>query len=293
MIPPIKSVGHGITCTDDLLSKDEVRHVLMELSQEVGLKLRKNKLAATRVRISVRDNTLSHREYQGKLTFPTQSYTEIAAAGFELFCKKHTWNNNIRSLTISAIDLIPSDTPIQLDLWSDFTKHNKRLILERTMEDIRRRYGLHSINFAALTTGLKMPAIGRLNTRCPLLCITEEVLTINAAVETTQARHPILSNGYGSIQIDGFSGLIPKKCFCIMADGHRYQEHGISTGSVLFCQRAAEINDGDLIVVKENGAFALYLYLKDRKVKADGEKRILHNKSKAYAKVLGSFNFYH
>ena len=67
----------------------------------------------------------------------------------------------------------------------------------------------------------------------------------------TQARHPVLSNGYGSIQIDGFSGLIPKKCFCIMVDGHRYQEHGISTGSVLFCQRAAEINDGDLIVVKE------------------------------------------
>lgn len=122
------------------------------------MKLRKNKLAATRVRISVRDNTLSQREYQGKLTFPTQSYTEIAAAGFELFCKKHTWNNNIRSLTISAIDLIPSGTPIQLDLWSDFTKHNKRLILERTMEDIRRRYGLHAINFAALTTGLKMPA---------------------------------------------------------------------------------------------------------------------------------------
>ena len=45
---------------------------------------------------------------------------------------------------------------------------------------------------------------------------------MNAAVETTQARHPVLSNGYGSIQIDGFSGLIPKKCFCIMADGHRY-----------------------------------------------------------------------
>ena len=78
-----------------------------------------------------------------------------------------------------------------------------------------------------------------------------------------------------------------------MAEGYRYQEHGISTGSVLFCQRAAEINDGDLIVVKENGAFALYLYLKDRKAKADGKKRILHNKSKAYAKVLGSFNFYH
>lgn len=155
--PPIKSVGHGITCTDDLITEDEVRHVFMELSQEVGWKLRRNKLAATRVRISVRDNTLSHREYQGKLEFPTQSYTEIATAGYDLFCKRHSWSNDIRSLTISAIDLIPADTPIQLDLWTDFTKHNKRLILEQTVEDIRKRFGLQAINFAALTTGLKMP----------------------------------------------------------------------------------------------------------------------------------------
>lgn len=156
--PPIKSIGHGITCTSDLLSKDEVRHVLMELSQEVGLKLRKNKLAATRVRIFVRDNTLSHREFQCGLTFPTQSYTEIASAAFDLFCRRYAWNNNIRSLTISAIDLVPADLPIQLDLWSDYEKHRKRLILEQTVDDIRRRFGLQAINFAALTSGLKMPA---------------------------------------------------------------------------------------------------------------------------------------
>ena len=112
-------------------------------------------------------------------------------------------------------------------------------------------------------------------------------------VEEFRDKHTVSGNNKGDILITGFVNVENKKCFCIMADGHRYQAHGISTGSVLFCQRAAEINDGDLIVVKENGAFALYLYLKDRKVKADGEKRILHNKSKAYAKVLGSFNFYH
>ena len=37
-------------------------------------------------------------------------------------------------------------------------QHLKRLTLERTVEDIRHRYGLGMINFAALTTGLKMPA---------------------------------------------------------------------------------------------------------------------------------------
>ena len=164
---PIKSVGHGITCTADLRTNDEVRHVLMELSQEVGAKLRKSKLAATRVRISVRDNTLSQKEYQGKLEFPTQSYTEIAAAGFDLFCRRYPWTADVRSLTISAIDLIPADTPIQLDLWSDFEKHHKRLTLERTVEDIRHRYGLGMINFAALTFGLKMPTHREIEYKMP------------------------------------------------------------------------------------------------------------------------------
>ena len=155
--PPIKSIGHGITCTSDLLSREEVYHVLMELSQEIGLKLRKQGLAASGVRIYVRDNSLSHQGYQCKLDFPTQSYTIIAKAGFDLFCRRHTWRNDVRSLTISAIDLVPSDCPIQLDLWSDYSKHTRRLTLEKTVDDIRRRFGLNAINFAALTSGLKMP----------------------------------------------------------------------------------------------------------------------------------------
>jgi len=156
--PPIKSIGHGITCTADLLTREEVHHVLMELAQEVGLKLRKEGLAAGGVRIAVRDSSLSHRGYQCKLDFPTQSYTLIAKAGFDLFCRRHAWNDNIRSLTISAIDLMPADLPIQLDLWSDYSKQARRLTLEKTVDDIRRRFGLNAINFAALTAGLKIPA---------------------------------------------------------------------------------------------------------------------------------------
>lgn len=153
----VKSIGHGVTCTEDLINREEVYRVFLELAQEVGQKLRAKKLAATRVRIYVRDNTLAHREYQGRLEFPTQSYTEIAKAGYELFCRRHCWEHNIRSLTISAIDLVPGDAPFQLDLWSDYERHKKRLILERTMDDIRRRFGLQSINFASLGEGLKIP----------------------------------------------------------------------------------------------------------------------------------------
>ena len=154
----VKSIGHGITCTSDLVSELEVRQVLLELSQEIGKKLRDTKLAAGGVRICVRDNTLHHREYQTRLPFPTQSFLELTEAGIQLFHRRYIWNNHIRSLTISAIDLVPASTPIQLDLWTDFTRHNRRLVLERTVEDIRRRFGTKAINFASLGSSLKIPS---------------------------------------------------------------------------------------------------------------------------------------
>lgn len=164
---PIKSIGHGITCTSDLLTNEEVMHVFMELSQQVGQKLRKNNLAATRVRIFGRDNKLYSREYQGRLDYPTQCYTEIAHAGYELFRRRYVWNNDIRALTISGIDLVPADIPIQIDFFNDYEQHQRRLTLETTIDDIRRRFGTASINFASLTQGLKMPAHREIEFKMP------------------------------------------------------------------------------------------------------------------------------
>ena len=163
---PIKSIGHGITCTADLVSESEVRGVFLELSQDIGLKLRKQGLAANGVRITVRDNTLSHRQYQCKLPFPTQSYLEIYDAGIDMFHRRYSWSNNIRSLTISAIDLISADTPVQLDLWTDMSKHKRRIRLEETIEDIRRRFGLHAINFAAAGS-MKIPVQSDIEYKMP------------------------------------------------------------------------------------------------------------------------------
>ena len=85
-------------------------------------------------------------------------------------------------------------------------------------------------------------------------------------VEEFRDKHTVSVNSKGDILITGFTNAKNEKCFCIMADGHRYHEYGISTGSLLLCQRGAAINDGDLIIVKEDGAFTIYLYLKDRKI---------------------------
>ena len=77
-VSPIKSVGHGITCVADLLDDEEVWKVMLELSQDVGHRLRLHKLKATGVQISIRSNDLGYRQYQAPLSLSTQSPMMIA-----------------------------------------------------------------------------------------------------------------------------------------------------------------------------------------------------------------------
>lgn len=77
--------------------------------------------------------------------------------GVELFNRRYAWEKDIRSLTIRAIDLVPVDSPHQMDLWIDYKAHDKRLKIEETIESIRRRFGHGAINFASLTSNIKYP----------------------------------------------------------------------------------------------------------------------------------------
>lgn len=106
-------------------------------------------------------------------------------------------------------------------------------------------------------------------------------------------RHRVqMADGTDVIRIAGFSSVDSDKCFCTYAEGSRYHEYGISTGSILLCEEEAPIEDGDLVLVNVEGTPTIFQYRRDCKIKQDGEKRILHNKAKAYAKIIGSFNIY-
>ena len=83
-VSPVKSIGHGITCTADLQTPEDVFRVMLELSQDVGHRLRVHELMACGVQVSVRTNDLYGSQYQCKLPFRTQLPNEIAGAGFHL-----------------------------------------------------------------------------------------------------------------------------------------------------------------------------------------------------------------
>ena len=146
---PIKSVSHGITCTEDLLNNTEVKNVLLSLVPRVSLQLREAGLQATGVQICVRDNELAFREFQCKLPYPTQCSKELVETGMELFLKRYQWYKPIRAVTIRAINLISEKIPYQMDLFGDHEARIKQDTLERTVEDIRRRYGEEAIAIAS------------------------------------------------------------------------------------------------------------------------------------------------
>ena len=160
-VSPVKSIGHGITCTADLVNEEEVFKVMLELAQDVGHRLRIHELAARGVQIYIRGNDLGGMQFQCKLPFRTQLPSEIAHYGFRLFQERFHWTTKVRAVCIRVIDLVPQSEVEQLDLFIDTAKRDKRVRLEDTVEDIRRRFGKKALTYAVLMGDLKMPDDGR------------------------------------------------------------------------------------------------------------------------------------
>ena len=166
-VSPIKSVGHGITCTADLENDEEVWKVILALSQDIGHRLRLHELAARGVQISVRGNDLFGTQYQCKLPFKTQLPSEISNAAIQLFRERYRWGTKVRAVTVRAIDLVPQNDPFQLSLFVDSERLARRERLEDMIEEIRSRFGKHAITYATLLGDLKMPDDGRHSVKMP------------------------------------------------------------------------------------------------------------------------------
>ena len=82
---PAKTVGHGITTMQDLENEAEVWNVMLELTQDIGHKLRTFSKYASGVAICIRDNELHIKQWQCPLEMATHSAAIIAQTAFHLF----------------------------------------------------------------------------------------------------------------------------------------------------------------------------------------------------------------
>ena len=147
---PVKSVGNSTTFRKDLTTWDEVRTGIALLSDSVAMRLRRHGLYCMGVQIGLKDNKFQSISRQKMLDHSTHLMREINDAALELV--KLAWKapTPIRLLSVTAIHLTPEEeTYQQLDLLGQAPRvREKQEKVERTMDDIRRKYGHGAIAYA-------------------------------------------------------------------------------------------------------------------------------------------------
>lgn len=141
--PPVKSIGNSTTAPKDLTTDQEVKITIMVLAESVAERLRDSRLKCTTVQLYIRDRELHSYERQSKLDIPVSAASVIYEKAFALYKKHHEAGRPIRSIGVRACGLVPEKSFWQLSFFGE--DYEKQEELERTIDDIRRRFGHFSV----------------------------------------------------------------------------------------------------------------------------------------------------
>ena len=149
----IKSVGSGSTFAKNLSEMGEIKPALMSLSEDVGARLRQNKMYANGVQLRIKYPDFKVIQRQTKI-HSTDVTAEIYDTAVKLFGENADLSEGIRALTVTAIDLSKEKTGVQTSLFDDVTdadkKRDKREKLQSTIDGIRMKFGVDSLKSATV-----------------------------------------------------------------------------------------------------------------------------------------------
>jgi DNA polymerase-4 len=137
-----KSIGTETTFEEDTGDLELLLRTILELSDHVAERLRKDEYRARKVTLKLRYSNFSTHTKQHSLDKLIQTGEEIAAVARELF-SHFPLNQKIRLIGVSAGDLHREGSdPQQLSL---FTSSNEKEKLSHTVDEIRQKFGADSL----------------------------------------------------------------------------------------------------------------------------------------------------
>lgn len=147
-----KGIGNSMTLPADLHTYQDAKVVLMELSETVSTRLRKENLRGRTVCISMKNTDFEHTERQQSLSGPVCSGKDLLDAS--LFLLQKNWHPGkskpLRALGIRVTNLTDRDYPTQISLFDDESSCSKYEKLDRAIDHIRERFGEDSVVKALL-----------------------------------------------------------------------------------------------------------------------------------------------
>lgn len=151
----VKSIGNSLTDYRDLLCFEEVKTLIMLLSESVASRLRASGLGkATTVKLSVTDNALNTMGKQTKFEVPTCTSSTIAKYCYKLFQDLYKWERPVRGIGVAVSGFTLGEE--QLSLLDDGNKSKKMDNLDRAVDEIRKKYGNTSVQRARVLSDEKL-----------------------------------------------------------------------------------------------------------------------------------------
>ena len=149
-----KSIGNGFTFRHNLVTKDECRVGIYFLAEEIGRRLRAEKMKCSTVQLTIKDEYLRSIQRQRSIRPPTDISREIAALAYTILLDEWSEGKPIRMITVTATNLARAEMVCeQIDMFaptlSDARDKSKKR--EETIDKIRQKYGS-----AAIITGSLM-----------------------------------------------------------------------------------------------------------------------------------------
>jgi DNA polymerase-4 len=146
----IKSFGNSTTCPIDLTSNEQVKSVIYMLSESVAERMSKKGYYGMTVSLWIKDANLYSFERQVVLSSPTNVSCDIGRQAYQLFLEHYKWDRDIRAVGVRIGNLSKGD--IQCDLFSGLQNLERNQSLERTIENLRGRFGYNIIRRGNIMT---------------------------------------------------------------------------------------------------------------------------------------------
>ena len=143
-----KGIGNEITLNRNISSKEELEPYLLALSENVAIRLRRQKKYASVVVVTLKDKFFRRFSHQKKLVNATNLTEEIYDTAIDILSEMNT-EDGIRLIGV-RLDKLSETSSHQVSLFENLKVRENSNELEKTVDGLKEKYGFKIIKKASL-----------------------------------------------------------------------------------------------------------------------------------------------
>lgn len=146
----VKSIGNSTTCPIDIDNFDDAWKVILEVSEMVSTRLRREKLKTNLVVLTVKLNNFMVRDISQRLETPSDNALCIAQCAMHILKQNYNLKPPIRAIGVRASDLTHENEATQHSFFCDYPANEKSSLVDKSIDKIRKKYGNKAIKRCSL-----------------------------------------------------------------------------------------------------------------------------------------------